>query len=66
MQAAPGSHVSVSQVVADDVSAEGAVVEESSVEDHVSGPGEAVGQLVGVTGLPCTAGEQVGRVGASQ
>lgn len=46
VQSGPGGNVSVSQVVSDDVPAEGAVVEESSVVDHVAGSSEAVGQLV--------------------
>lgn len=46
VQSGPGSDVSVPQVVSDDVSAEGAVVEESSVVDHVASSSEAVGQLV--------------------
>lgn len=46
VQSGPGGNVSVSQVVSDDVPAEGAVVEESSVVDHVASSSEAVGQLV--------------------
>lgn len=61
MQSGPRSHESVSQVVSDDVSAEGAVVEESSVVHDVARPGEAVGQLVGVARLTCTWRTQDGR-----
>lgn len=46
VQSGPGGNVSVPQVVSDDVPAEGAVVEESSVVDHVASSSEAVGQLV--------------------
>jgi len=46
MQRGPGRHVSVSQVISDDVPAEGPVVVESSIEHDVAGPSEAVGQLV--------------------
>lgn len=59
MQGAPGSNISVSQVVSDNVSAEGAIVKESSVVHDVASSSEAVGQLVGITGLTCTERAQV-------
>lgn len=46
MQRGPGSYISVSQVISDDVPAEGAVVEESSVKHNVACSSVTVGQLV--------------------
>lgn len=46
MQSGPGSNISVSQVVSDDVPAEGTVVIESSVIDNMACSSVTVGQLV--------------------
>ena len=42
----PGGHVSVPQVVSDDIPAERTVVVESPIEHDVARAGEAIGQLV--------------------
>lgn len=46
VQRGPGGNISVSQVVSDDVPAEGTVVIESSVVDNVACSSVTVGQLV--------------------
>lgn len=51
MQCGPGSHVSMPQVVSDNIPAEGTVVVEGPIEHHVARPSETVGQLVGITRL---------------
>ena len=48
MQHGPGGHVALPQVVLDDVTGEGAVVEEGSVVDHVACADPVVRKLVGV------------------
>lgn len=51
MQCGPGCYISVSQIVSDDVPAEGPVVVESSIKHDVACSSETVGQLVGITCL---------------
>lgn len=46
MQRGPGSYISASQVISDDVPAEGPVVVESSTKHDVAGSSETIGQLV--------------------
>lgn len=46
MQCGPGGYISVSQVISDDVPAEGAVVIESSIKHDVACSSETVRQLV--------------------
>lgn len=51
MQGGPCSHISVSQVISDDVPAESTVVVERPTEHDMSCSRETVGQLIGVAWL---------------